>query len=188
MVRKNQCAIYLLGRLTPMNNKFSKNIVSELLLIALLVLGSCSRPCQLQTSEAVLQNFYSCSTVDWALIDTLYYRPYNCDWPDEIGAQIHPCDWPDEIGAQIHPDFPPEYSARYWHRLQNAKTYLHQQTLPLRSGASEEFVNQLNRTESALDSVFVRIVSQEYYMRIFVDCYEEIMPAEIDKCFEKHQK
>ena len=158
-----------------MNNKFSKNIVSELLLIALLVLGSCSRPCQPQTPEAVLQDFYNYSTVDWALIDTLYYRPYNCDWAEEIGAQIHP-------------DFPPEYSARYWHRLQNAKTYLHQQTLPLQSGASEEFVNQLNHTESALDSVFVHIVSQEYYMRIFVDCYEEIMPAEIDRCFETLNK
>lgn len=158
-----------------MNNKFLKNIVSELLLMALLVLGSCSHPCQVQTLEAVLQSFYNCSTVDWALIDTLYYRPYNCDWAEDIGAQIHP-------------EFPPEYSARYWHRLQNAKTYLHQQTLPLRSGASEEFVNQLNRTESALDSVFVRIVSQEYYMRIFVDCYEEIMPAEIDRCFETLNK
>ena len=158
-----------------MNNKFLKNIVSELLLIALLVLGSCSHPCQVQTSEAVLQSFYNCSTVDWAKLDTLYYRPYNCDWAEEIGAQIHP-------------EFPPEYSARYWHRLQNARTYLHQQTLPLRSGASEEFVNQLNRTESALDSVFVRIVSQEYYMRIFVDCYEEIMPAEIDRCFETLNK
>lgn len=158
-----------------MNNKFLKNIVSEPLLIALLVLDSCSHPCQVQTSEAVLQSFYNCSTVDWALIDTLYYRPYNCDWAEDIGAQIHP-------------EFPPEYSARYWHRLQNAKTYLHQQTLPLRSGVSEEFVNQLNRTESALDSVFVRIVSQEYYMRIFVDCYEEIMPAEIDCCFETLNK
>ena len=158
-----------------MNYKFSKKVVSELLLIALLVLGSCSRPCQQQTSETVLQSFYNCSTVDWAKLDTLYYRPYNCDWTDEMGAQIHP-------------DFPPEYSARYWHRLQNAKTYLHQQTLPLRSGASEEFVNQLNHTESALDSVFVRIVSQEYYMRIFVDCYEDIMPAEIDRCFETLNK
>lgn len=152
-----------------MNNKSSKYIVSELLLMALLVLVSCSRPCQ-QTSEAVLQNFYSCSTVDWALIDTLYYRPYNCDWPDEIGEQIHP-------------DFPPEYAAKYWHRLQNAKTYLHQQTLPLRCDASEAFIAQLNQTESALDSVFVHIVSQEYYLRLFVDCYEEVMPQEIDRCF-----
>jgi signal-transduction protein with cAMP-binding, CBS, and nucleotidyltransferase domain len=70
--------------------------------------------------------------------------------------------------------------------LQNAKTYLHQQTLPLRIGASDEFIEQLNRTESALDSVFVRMVSQEYYMRVFVDCYEEIMPQEVTKCFETY--
>ena len=38
---------------------------------------------------------------------------------------------------------------------------------------------------AALDSVFVHIVNQEYYMRLFVDCYEEIMPQEIDKCFEE---
>ena len=43
----------------------------------------------------------------------------------------------------------------------------------------------MNHTESALDSVFVHIVNQEYYMRLFVDCYEEIMPQEIDKCFEE---
>ena len=35
-----------------------------------------------------------------------------------------------------------------------------------------------------LDSVFVLMVTQPYYMRIFVDCYQEIMPQEIDKCFE----
>ena len=131
--------------------------------------------CAKQDSVCVAHNdlskFYNYSTVDWALIDTLYYRPYNCDWSEEIGAKIAS-------------DFPMEYTSKYWHRLQNAKTYLHQQTLPLRIGASDAFIEQLNRTESALDSVFVRIVSQEYYMRIFVDCYEEIMPLEIDKCFE----
>ena len=70
--------------------------------------------------------------------------------------------------------------------MQNAKKYFHQQTLPLRSGASKEFIDQLNYTESAFDSVFVAIVSQEYYLRLFVDCYEEIMPAEIDKCLETY--
>ena len=141
-------------------------------LIALWMLSACTKQDSGDSARRELKQFYSCSTIDWALLDTLYYRPYNCDWPDEIGAQIHP-------------DFPPEYTARYWHRLQNAKTYLHQQTLPLRTGESREFITQLNHTESALDSVFVRIVSQEYYMRIFVDCYEEIMPQEIDQCFEQ---
>ena len=139
---------------------------------ALLFVG-CAKQDSISVAHNELARFYNYSTVDWCLIDSLYYRPYNCDWPEEIGAQI------------AH-DFPMEYTTKYWHRLQNAKTYLHQQTLPLRIGASEEFIEQLNRTESALDSVFVRMVSQEYYMRVFVDCYEEILPQEVTKCFETH--
>ena len=141
-------------------------------LTVIVTLTSClERQDSISCAQKELSNVYNYSTIDWALIDTLYYRPYNCDWSEEIGAQIAS-------------DFSMEYTSKYWHRLQNAKTYLHQQTLPLRIGASDAFIEQLNRTESALDSVVVRIVSQEYYMRIFVDCYEEIMPLEIDKCFE----
>lgn len=143
-----------------------------LFIFAILVfILSCTRQNTTSSATTELSNFYNYSTIDWALIDTLYYRPYNCDWSEEIGAQIAS-------------DFPLEYTSKYWHRLQNAKTYLHQQALPLRIGASDEFIKQLNHTESAFDTVFVRIVSQEYYMRIFVDCYQEIMPLEIDKCFE----
>ncbi len=142
-----------------------------LIMVAALAFVGCAKQDRVNMAYNELARFYNHSTVDWLLIDTLYYRPYNCDWPEEIETQIDST-------------FPMEYAARYWHRLQNAKTYLHQHTLPLRCGASMESVAQLNRTESALDSVFVRIVSQEYYMRIFGDCYEEIMPVEIDKCFE----
>ena len=109
------------------------NRLISFFLFVLLIFPSCSKQDSKNIAQNELQQFYCCSTVDWAKLDTLYYRPYNCDWAEEIGAQIHP-------------EFPPEYSARYWHRLQNARTYLHQQTLPLRSGASGEFVNQLNRT------------------------------------------
>ena len=91
------------------------------------ILAACSleQNCA-EKAEYELMQFYNYSTMDWALIDTLYYRPYNCDWPDAIGAKIAS-------------DFPFEYTSKYWHRLQNAKTYLHQQTLPLRIGASDEF-------------------------------------------------
>ncbi len=146
---------------------------SLLIGLAVVILMGCTKQDSVSVAQNELGKFYNYSTVDWARIDTLYYRPYNCDWSEEIGAQIAP-------------DFPIEYTSKYWHRLQNAKTYLHQQTLPLRIGASDEFIEQLNCTESALDSVFVRMVSQEYYMRLFVDCYEEIMPQEVTKCFEPH--
>ena len=149
---------------------FMHRSIKFCILLLFLALVACSPKDAQNEAKKELLNFYSCSTVDWALMDTLYYRPYNCDWPEESGGQIHS-------------SFPPEYAALYWNRLQNAKTYLHQHTLPLRSGASEAFLEQLSHTESAMDSVFVLIVSQEYYMRVFVDCYEEIMPQEIDKCF-----
>ena len=146
---------------------------SLLIGLVVVILMGCTKQDSVSVAHNELGKFYNYSTVDWARIDTLYYRPYNCDWSEEIGAQIAP-------------DFPIEYASKYWHRLQNAKTYLHQQTLPLRIGVSDAFIEQLNRTESALDSVFVRIVSQEFYMRLFVDCYEEIMPQEVTKCFETH--
>ena len=142
-----------------------------IILSLFLALVSCTSQESVSIAKAELQKFYNYSTVDWCRLDTLYYRPYFCDWPEEMEARIHP-------------DFPSEYTCKYWHLLQNTKTYLHQQTLPLRSGASDAFLEQLSRTEATLDSVFVRIVSQEYYMRLFVDCYEELMPEEIDKCFQ----
>lgn len=146
---------------------------STILMIALVSLGltGCAKQDSISVAHNELGKFYNWSTVDWAGIDSMYYRPYNCDWPDDI---------------RVSYEFSLEDATRYWHRLQNAKTYLHQQTLPLRIGASDEFIEQLNRTESALDSVFVRMVSQEYYMRVFVDCYEEIMPQEVTKCFETY--
>lgn len=136
---------------------------------------SCSKQNSISEAQKELGRFYNYSTVDWDLIDSLYYRPDNCDWPDEMGKQFR------------H-EFPFELIAFYWHRSQNAKTYLHQKTLPLRVGSSDEFIKQLNYTESVLDTFFVRMVSQPYYMRIDVDCYQETMPQEIDKCFEALKK
>lgn len=150
-------------------------IKSTILMLALAWVAVFSTGCSRQDSISVahdeLARFYNYSTVDWDLIDTLYYRPYNCDWPDEM----------EKIFA---PEFPFELIPMYWHLTQNAKTYLHQKTLPLRIGASPEFIDQLNRTEAALDTLFVRMVSQPYYMRLDVDCYQEIMPQEVTKCFE----
>ena len=146
---------------------------SKILIIALAAFAfiGCAKQDSVSVAHNELGKFYSFSTVDWARIDTMYYRPYNCDWPDGMTETFND-------------EFPYELICKYWHLLQNAKTYLHQQTLPLRINASDEFIEQLNHTESALDSVFVSMVSDVYYLRCFVDNYEEIMPQEITKCFE----
>ena len=137
---------------------------------ALLFVG-CAKQDSISVAHNELARFYNYCTVGWCLIDSLYYRPYNCDWPEGM----------EKI---FDPEFPFELIPMYWHLTQNAKTYLHQKTLPLRIGASPEFIDQLNRTEAALDTLFMRMVSQPYYMRLDVDCYQEIMPQEVTKCFE----
>ena len=143
-------------------------IKSTILMLALAWVAVFSTGCSRQDSISVahdeLARFYNYSTVDWDLIDTLYYRPYNCDWPDGMEKIFDP-DAPAKVDKA-------------------SATYLHQKTLPLRIGASPEFMDQLNRTEAALDTLFVRMVSQPYYMRLDVDCYQEIMPQEVTKCFE----
>lgn len=114
-----------------------------------------------------IASFYNYSTVDWGRIDTMYYRPYTADWSEDIDRRIHP-------------DFPNEIAAKYWHSLQNAKTVFHQRTMPLRAASSGDVCEALNRTESMFDTVFVRCVEQEYYMRLLVDTYNENMPPALD--------
>lgn len=147
------------------------NIRQLIFISATFLLSGCTATDSIKGAQDVLKEFYNYSTVDWGLIDTLYCRPYNCDWPDEMERQF--C-----------ADFPSELIPMYWHLSQNAKTYLHQQTLPLRIGASRDFIKQLNRTEATLDSVFVHTISQAFYMHNFVECYQQIMPQQIDNCFE----
>ena len=91
------------------------------------------------------------STVDWDGLRDKYYRPNTADWPADVDSMIYE-------------DFPMEIACEYWHLLQNARTDFHQKSLPLRVRASKDVVEALNNTEAMFDTVFVRCVSQEYYM------------------------
>ena len=107
------------------------------------------------------------STVDWEALTDKYYRPNIADW-DSIS------NW------RIIAGFPNEICAEYWCLLQNARTDFHQKSLPLRAKASNNAINSLDRIEAMFDTVFVRCVSQEYYMRLFPEMYNETMKPAID--------
>ena len=85
------------------------------------------------------------------------------------------------MNKRIIKDFPREVSIKIWHLLQNARTDFHQKSLPLRAKASNNAINSLDRTEAMFDTVFVRCVSQEYYMRLFPEMYNETMKPAIDE-------
>ena len=138
-----------------------------LLLFIVMTLAGCK---QNTTTEFVEQ--ISCysdySTVDWDEVSNKYYRPNAADWDTETDKRIIS-------------DFPNEIAAEFWHVLQNARTDFHQKSLPLRAEATENVIRALDQTEAMFDTVFVRCISQEYYMRLFPEMYNETMQPAIDK-------
>lgn len=112
------------------------------------------------------------STVDWDGLRDKYYRPNTADWPAVVDSMIYE-------------DFPMEIACEYWHLLQSARTDFHQKSLPLRVEASKEMSDALDKTEAMFDTVFVRCVSQEYYMRLFPEMYNETMKPAIDDLVER---
>lgn len=138
-----------------------------LLLLAVTFISSCK---QEVTTEFVkeISCYSDFSTVDWEDLTDKYYRPNTADWDSTCNIRIIT-------------SFPNEICAKYWHLLQNARTDFHQKSLPLRAIASNNAINSLDRTEAMFDTVFVRCVSQEYYMRLFPEMYNETMKPAIDE-------
>ena len=135
--------------------------------VAILALMGCSVDVKTEFIRSV-SSYSDYSTVDWDDLDDKYYRPNTADWSAEVDSLIVK-------------DFPMEIACRYWHLLQNARTDFHQKSLSLRVNASKNVVAALNNTEAMFDTVFVRCISQEYYMRLFPEVYNDVMKEAIDK-------
>ena len=139
--------------------------------IAILVLTGCYADVKTEFIKSV-SNYSDYSTVVWKDLGDIYYRPNRADWPAEV----------DSI---IIKGFPMEIACEYWCLLQNARTDFHQKSLSLRAKASKNIVVALDNTEAMFDTVFVRCVSQEYYMRLFPEMYNETMKPALDELVEK---
>ena len=138
-----------------------------LILFASVLVTSCKQDA---TTEFVkdISCYSDYSSVAWSDLSERYYRPNAGDWDPEMNKQIIK-------------DFPIGISVEIWHLLQNARTDFHQKSLPLRAEASENIIKALDRMEAMFDTVFVRCVSQEYYMRLFPEMYNETMKPAIDE-------
>ena len=141
-----------------------------LLLLAVIFVSSCKQDI---TTEFVkeISCYYDFSTVDWAELSDKYYRPNTADW-DSV------------TNMRIIAGFPYEVATEFWHLLRTSCNDFHHKSLPLRAKATTNVINSLNRTEAMFDTVFVRCVSQEYYMRLFPEMYNETMKPAIDELIE----
>ena len=141
---------------------------NALIFILIVILTSCSyRDISIEFIRQI-SSYSDYSTVAWSDLSKKYYRPNAGDWGPEMNKRIIK-------------DFPREVSIEIWHLLQNARTDFHQKSLSLRAKASKNAIRSLDCTEAMFDTVFVRCVSQEYYMRLFPEMYNETMKPAIDE-------
>jgi hypothetical protein len=108
------------------------------------------------------------STVDWLEVDSMFYRPYQCDWETTFPK------------LNLTEDFPNQVACEKWHLLQNAKKDFHLKTAVARTINNEETRLALLHVESAFDSVFYYFTKDEFYMRSFIDHYNPIMSKAFD--------
>ena len=141
-----------------------------LLLLVVAFVSGCRRNATTEFVESV-SCYSDFSTVDWSALSGKYYRPNTADWDSAVDERIIE-------------GFPGEIAAEFWHLLQNARTDFHQKSLPLRAGATKNVVKALDCAEAMFDTVFLRCVSQEYYMRLFPEMYNETMKPAIDELVE----
>ena len=136
-----------------------------------LMFASCTTNIKAEFVDSIAK-YSNYSTVDWGELSEKYYRP-NCS------------DWGDSMESRIVEGFPMEIAVCLWNILQNARADFHQKSLPLRVEASDSVIKALDRAEAMFDTVFVRCVSQEYYMRLFPEMYNETMQGTIDELVEQ---
>lgn len=142
--------------------------------VALVFMASCGRKTAYYTPEQMDERiacWYDYSTINRAMLDSTYNRPYNGDWPEsyEIGAD----------SSHLNGTFT-ENDVAFWDMLQNARSRFHADNLWLRAHSNKRVCRALDRTEAAFDSVFVTYLRSPYYMRAQFDAYQEVMPSTID--------
>lgn len=117
--------------------------------------------------------FYDDAFIDWDAFTALDINQNKSDWTKEVDDLIHPS-WREHNLASL-----------YWDRLQSAKVCLHCKSLPLRSVCDERTRKQLDAIEKAFDEVFIEMASQEYYLRVFQDVFDDVFSQRIDEMVEK---
>ena len=156
-----------------------KRIFFLILFISTLLAGSCcnrtsfSRTDELRDSLLVEYMsyaglFYDSSFLDWNSFTDLDINQNKADWGTEVENLIHPT-WRGHEAASI-----------YWDRLQSAKICLHCKSLPLRAIATDRMLKEMDALEEAFDEAFLTMVTQEYYLRVFQDVFDETFAPKVD--------
>ena len=127
-----------------------------------------------ETLKIILQDslkYSDYSLVDWDEIAILYRIPYHCDWKYNKNLKDK------NIDSLIEKNYPSNgVACSIYGNLQNAKKDFRKITTEARIIGSDEVLFSIQEIEDGFDEVFIQIVSEKYYSRIFIDQYNEVIP------------
>ena len=156
-----------------------KRIFFLIPIISTLLTGSCCNHTSISRTDELRDSlfveymtyaglFYDSSFLDWNSFTDLDINQNKADWGSDVESLIHPT-WRGHEAASI-----------YWDRLQSAKICLHCKSLPLRAIATDRMLKEMDALEEAFDQAFLTMVTQEYYLRVFQDVFDETFATKID--------
>lgn len=156
-----------------------KRIFFLILFISTLLADSCCNRTSISRTDELRDSllveymsyaglFYDSSFLDWDSFTDLAINQNKADWGPEVENLIHPT-WCGHEAASI-----------YWDRLQSAKICLHCKSLPLRAIATDLMLKEMDALEEAFDEAFLTMVTQEYYLRVFQDVFDETFAPKVD--------
>lgn len=91
----------------------------------------------------------------------------------------------EQIEAKLNDSlFPREMAVSCRVAMQSAREFVRRRGMPLRAQATIEVIEQLDLLEAAFDTVFMRCISEPYYMRLLPDIYDEVIPKRLDTLYE----
>lgn len=143
------------------------------IIILLLAFVSCGRSgngancccdCERRITADVMQHLSELSDyayVDWNKKQTVV---------DMMGWQ-HP---------SMVPDFPMEEAQRMYVDCRNLKVWVHHVAVPLRCINGARVNKAIDDLESGFDTLYVRFVSQDYYLRERQEVFNGVIPALLD--------
>lgn len=152
-----------------------RNIVFIVILFVALVIGSCGH-----SSNSGSCNCCNCEErgITARVLEQLSELSNHAylDWnKQQVDIDMMGWQHPSMVSG-----FPMEEAQRMYVDCQNLKAWVHHASVPVRSINGAKVKASFDNLESGFDTLYVRFVSQDYYLREREEVFNDVIPALLD--------
>ncbi len=141
-----------------------------------LALASCGHSCHCDSCSCSCDRGITASF----LKEMSQFTNYSFVKWDEVASVQVWTDMADWLQPNIASGFNPQIAQEMWSRCQNTKAWIHKESIAVRSLHGQAVSQAIDALESGFDTLYVRFVSQDYYLRERQEVFNDVIPALLD--------